>query len=885
MPGALMQVFLIGSFLWVVAVAAAWRIVRRLAPAAARRPGIWIWAMMLALATVLMFRPHEDIFGGEDPGAYLNAGITYGRLGRFFYIDDMLTLVQPELRPEFYFGHSGYGPTKDACLWVRHELLALIGPHFQPAYSLLGAIAMRLTGTPDAALYVVPFFALLGALALSVLAANLLPWRHCGIAAFWLFLLNPLTVWHGRAPRPEIIAAAMLFTGLALLSVPTPGGQGRFNLDVWLGAICLMLAPFFHVTAWYVAVPAAALLVVGVGAGRREWLSAVLVAILSLHALDYQARRITDYYGLGCMMRQVIGDPRIWPLCAVAIGGLLAAGWAIRQRQTYLFTAQRVRVGAWLIASAGVLLPLFCYFRRDVPGALPFLGKPLEHFLYMTDFQALTNMVSVPTACAGMAGWLVWCLWPPIRRLDRRDARALTVRLAVAAVVLPGIMFAGRINDFMMTRYLMVTVVPMLALSLAALAGAVGAMAVRLPPLAPAIHRRLPAVVVMILTILLAWMGLWGRIHLLTLTEYNGLANFLRPFAQLVQAAEGALIVEYSRLAAPFDHYFGLPVLGIDNERRPDYELIEAELERLIYDFPTVPAYFITPFHAPVSDRFAFTPVLQGKFEYQRLRQAGRSLPSEVRHNSMTLSMYRMRLADKAPSACRDWAEPYCVQFDAGNMGLRRFAATRSGNWAIRCAAWNELRALCPAVTPAENLLLLALEGNNPVSSVRKLGLSLGNGWRALHLPAHLVGAEADELDAVAGCTLWSGQRLTLDLLATAPLEMLTKRDMLPFDARWARTDAAILLPRPPTPTGRLLLLGRAPPDGSHLTLTAEGGVLWSGRLSPMEWKWVAAPFHRRLDEPEWVWVKIQAQPAWDSGAAGFPSDLGLLAGMIVVLP
>ena len=837
-----MYVFLIGGFLWVVAVAAIWRVVRHLAPAANCRPGIWMWAAMLALATVLMFRPHEDIFGGEDPGAYLNAGITYGRLGRFVHTDELLILVQPELRPEFYFGHSGYGPTKDACLWVCHEQSALIGPHFQPAYSLLAAIAMRLTGTPDAALYVVPLFALLGALALSVLAAHLLPWRHCGIAAFWLFLLNPLTVWHGRAPRPEIIAAAMLFTGLALLSAPAPAVRRRFDLDVWLGAVCLMLAPFFHVTAWYVVAPSVALLIVGIGAGRREWLPAVLVAVLSLYALDYQARRITDYYGLGHMMWQVVGDPRIWPLCIAAIGGLFAAGWTMRRQQTSSFTAQRVRIGAWLIASLGVLLPLFCYFRRDVPGALPFLGRPLEHFLYMTDFQALINMVSAPTACAGLAGWLVWCLWPPIGRLA--DARSLTARLAVAAAVLPGILFAGRINDFMMTRYLMVTVVPMLALSLAALAGAVGAMAARLLPIAPAILRRLPTVVVMVVTILLVWMGLLGRIHLLTLTEYKGLANFLRPFASLVQAAEGALIVEYSRLAAPFDHYFGLPVLGIDNERRSDYAQIEAELERLMYDFPTVPAYFITPFHAPTSDRFAFTPVLQGKLEYRRLRQAGRHL-SEVRHNTMTLSMYRMRLADKAPAACRDWAEPYCVQFDAGNMGLRRFAATRSGDWAISCAALNDLRALCPAVTPAEELLVLALDGNDSAHAKMELGPSLGNGWHALRLPAHLAGAEAYELDAVAGCSLWSGQRLIKDLLATAPPEMLTKRDMLPFDARWARADAAILLPRPPTPAGRLLLLGRAPPDGSHLTLTAESGMLWSGRLSPMEWQWVARQ-HRR---------------------------------------
>ncbi len=212
-----MQVVLCGVFLWLIAGLAAWRLARRLPPCGRGRAGAWVWASMVVLAAVLMFRPHEDIFGGEDPGAYLNSGAAYGRQGRFFFTDDLLSLVRPDLRPLFYFGHAGYGPTKDACLWVCNEDLALVGPHFQPAYPLLIAAAVRLAGTPDAALYVVPFFAMLAALALAVLAGRLLtprPW--CGLAAFWLFLLNPLTAWHGRAPRPEIIAACMLFGGLAI---------------------------------------------------------------------------------------------------------------------------------------------------------------------------------------------------------------------------------------------------------------------------------------------------------------------------------------------------------------------------------------------------------------------------------------------------------------------------------------------------------------------------------------------------------------------------------------------------------------------------------------------------------------------------------------------
>ncbi len=880
-----MQVVLCGVFLWLIAGLAAWRLARRLPPCGRGRAGAWVWASMVVLAAVLMFRPHEDIFGGEDPGAYLNSGAAYGRQGRFFFTDDLLSLVRPDLRPLFYFGHAGYGPTKDACLWVCNEDLALVGPHFQPAYPLLIAAAVRLAGTPDAALYVVPFFAMLAALALAVLAGRLLtprPW--CGLAAFWLFLLNPLTAWHGRAPRPEIIAACMLFGGLAILMTAAP--PRRRGADIWLGGACLMLAPFFHVTAWYAVLPALALTVMLIGAGRREWLPVLLAAALALNLLDYQARRITDYYGLGHMMWRMLGDPRGWLAAAAAAGGLLAAGRTAKWAMALAWAPRARRVAAWLAGAAGAGLPLYYYFRRDALGSLPFLGRPVEHFLYVTDFQALVNMISLPSACAALAGWMVWCVWPASGRLRGPAARNRWTRLALAAAAWPGIVLAGRINDFMMTRYLMVAAIPMLALCLAALAGAAGAAAGRLwrgcagrRPVAPAAALMAAA--------LLAGLGCRHRAHLLAVTEYRGLADFLRPFAGIVRAAEGALLVEYSRLAAPFDHYFNLPVLGIDNERRTSYARIEEELERLMRQFPDVPVYFITPFHAPVSDRFVFAPVLEGVWNYRRLRQAGRRLPVDVRRNDMTLAMFRMRLADKAPAGCRDWSEPCLIRFDAGNMGLRQFANLRSGRWRMRCAGLNDLRAVWPSAGPGEEMLLLDMGGGTAPAGPWQVW-PLEEEWRVWRIPSAAYSAfagAAPNLDAIAGCTAWRGPRRLRDLLANTPAEILVRREMPPMQARWARGRAAMLLPRPPAPAGRLLVLARAPPQAVHLNLEAEGASLWDGMLPPMEWQWVVAPFSRQISEPEWVWVEMQAQPTWDSGAAGFPPDLGVLVGAVAVLP
>ncbi len=881
-----MQVLLLGGLIWMTAILAAARLARRLLLPWRGRAAAPALLAMLALAGLLMFRPHEDIFGGEDPGAYINSGISYGRQGKFFYVDDLLALVAPDLRPLFYFGHAGYGPTKDACLWVCNEHQALIGPHFQPAYPLLIAAATRLLGTPHAALYIVPLFAILTALALGVLASRLLqPRRWAGLAVFWLFLLNPLTVWHGRAPRPEVIAAFMLFGGLAILTMEALAPR-RQSGGIWLGGVCLLLAPFFHVTAWYVVAPALALAVILLGAGRREFLPVLLIAALALCALDYQARRITDYYGLGHMLRLVLGNPWGWLAAAAVPAGLLVIGRAVRRRFAPGNRDRWRRAAAWLLGAAGVIIPVYYYFRRDGQGSLPFLGRPVEHFLYLTDFEALVNMLSLPAAGAALAGWLVWCLWPP-----GAPGRSSNARLALAALSLPGILLAGRLNDFMMTRYLMVVVVPMLALVLAALAAAGGACLCRgrrrrgWP--AGGWRRRRP-LAVMLLAGFFAALGIWGRGHLITLTEYKGLAHFLGQFAGIVRAADGALLVEYSRLAAPFDHYFNLPVLGIDNERRESYARIEDEWERLMRLFPDVPVFFCSPFHAPVSDRFVFTPVLDGAWEYRRLRQAGRRLPSKVRRNVMELSLYRMRLAAKAPPGCRDWRSPYMVQFDAGNMGLRRFANLRSGAWSIPGARWQDLRLSLQDRRPASDLLLLAL--GCPDLSAADLAIQpLGEDWRAIRLPAaalgKITGDRAGDFGLIAAGMVLDARGQAFDLVQNLPAPALVRRDLPPMQARWARARAAMLLPRPPTASGRLLLLLRAPPAGAHLELRGPARSLVACSLPPMEWRWVTAPYARQLSEPEWEWVELQVAPAWNPATPGFPDDLGVLVGIAAVLP
>ncbi|MBU4212039.1 MAG: hypothetical protein KKD33_05595, partial [Verrucomicrobia bacterium] len=100
------MMFVIGSFFWVLALAAVARLLY--ASRTVVRTHAWLWGLLALIATGLLFRPHEDIFGGEDPGSYLNSGVTYGRQGALFYVDPLLAQVPPETRSAFYYGPAGY---------------------------------------------------------------------------------------------------------------------------------------------------------------------------------------------------------------------------------------------------------------------------------------------------------------------------------------------------------------------------------------------------------------------------------------------------------------------------------------------------------------------------------------------------------------------------------------------------------------------------------------------------------------------------------------------------------------------------------------------------------------------------------------------------------
>lgn len=802
------MLIIIGAFFWILALAAVFRL---LIIGNEQTRFRWLeFGILFCLGVILLFRPHEDIFGGEDPGSYINSGITYNRQKQLFYNDELLSKVPPNIRPAFYYGHAGFGTTKDACLWICNTDLAVVGPHFQPAYPLMIGVAARI-GNASWALFVVPLFAIFTAFALRALALQTIPYRWAGLIVFILYILNPLTIWHGRCARPEIIAAFMFFGGCALTLQAWQTRPWKNMPDILLGAACIGVAPLFHITAWALVIPTVlAVVIIVLFKGRNDFLPYLAMIGLMLYVFYAQTKYITDYYKVKRFLDLILLRPEI-----IVTGFVLLTALALlikTLRRSKLHSEQKLPssvspllsliFGMYLIAFLATLI-----FFRQIYGDLPILGRPIRQYLYLTDFRVVANMLSVPVMLLILAGLIAWLTG----RSEKRDGRIIMVM-----VLFPAVMLTGNIHDFMMTRYLMVAFIPVSALLLTAL------IAFALPPrggLWPALF----------LSAILCGMALNKRSHLVTTTEHKGFCRFLRPYAEVIKTNKGILLCEYSRIAAPLEHFFGVPTLGLDNERQTDYEPAEKAWADIMKSEPERPAFFLTPYHTPASAYFGFEPIFTDSFQDRRLEQARQSLPTKIGKSELTLRLYRMKLKQPQQPIQDAVIPPAIIKPDTGNMGLRYFANIRNEPFSSQTADLQPVISNFPS------------------------------------LPAKL--------------------RQSAETLMLIPRQET-------IQARWARAHSEVLLPVSRQRSSLLMIYFKAPdPDGSgFVSLQLTWGKEKIGeprKIKSDKWQWQIwqMPPSSSDSAGDVEWLTLETNPAWNPGKPNFPKDLGILINQIVCLP
>lgn len=856
-------------------------------------PFFALWLALVLAAAMLYMRPHEDVFGGEDPGSYLNSALTYQREGGFFYTDKLLAETPSANRAIFLYGHPGFGLTKDACLWVKDLDLARMGPRFQPAYPLvMGALSRVL---PDRAiLYVTPLSAILVSLALFCLASACFPQtRIPAFAAAAFYLFNPLTLWHGRCPRPELLASFFIFAGAALLINAWNSKQWRGAQNIVLGALCIAVSPFFHIMAFSAALPAAAIIAVLILRGRRDFLICPAVAVIAAIFYILQTEYVTDFYRAGRFVLFPVRRPVAAGLILVAGMSLLAAGRAARNMRPGWIPAlpawpripgKWLRAGLAAVGAAAILLPAL------MPGAVA--GRALvEHALYFTDYRTAAVLVSMPIAIAGLAGWILWTLLPE----GRPGARAL-----VALAVLPNLLWAGKLFDFMTTRYLMIAFVPMLALSLA-----------MFPLLLCRAGRpfRGKTALAAILALAMIAAGLNRRTHLASVTEYKGLIDFLEPFARQIRNERGILLCEYSRLSAPFEHFFGIPTLGLDPQRKDNYEPAEEAWETMALNHPERPAFFITPYQAPASDRLRFQEIARRSWHYQKLQPARLGLPKKAETRSITLTLYRTfaGCAQNAPPAA---TPPWTYKLGEGNMGLRHFAPRPSRTPMITGLRLSPNKTTLlpapalPAGEPVRQIFIMCrsaekdpspIEVNSPPAfrDCRRSWRRLEDGFYALQMAGSALPLFSSlALESKSGMLLLDAIFLTDSGAAHAaplfPAGALVREPMPEMTPRWTRANSEVFLPSTGARDAFVLLFAQAPSragNGPDVSLcSTDDEVIAKWRPPAGTWRWLAAPaLYPALARGGWA--RIETSPSYDPRQKPYPADLGLMLSYTAVLP
>ena len=320
----------------------------------------------------------------------------------------------------------------------------------------------------------------------------------------------------------------------------------------------------------------------------------------------------------------------------------------------------------------------------------------------------------------------------------------------------------------------------------------------------------------------------------------------------------------------------------------------------------------MTPFQRPLSDRFRFKTVYSSVFQDQRLQQAYQYLPAQTLTASVHLALYQMTLKKTSEQAPLLRIEPYVVPFDAGNMGLRRFANLRIKSWPVdgielpaEESAVFKLPQLPDDTEAHEIFLFLMAEGKNPsapiVSDATEKAVAdgqfihLADNWWLFRIKASQFPA-CDKLAVKARSDMFLADMMVLTdsrvfhVLSQFPERKLTRRDMLPIKARWARASAQALLPVPRGGKGIILML-LYPPEASpdmltHFALGNDPVFSTNDREMPEgKWQWQAWTFNISAVKNNTIWLKLETKPAWNPETRGFPTDLGVLIGYIIVLP
>ncbi len=350
-------------------------------------PTVSTWSLILVLlvAAILYFRPHEYVLGGSDAGTYMNVGATIAQTGTFVVHDawvkelgaypDIAFREQPPGIKTRYLQFVGW--------YIDDHDSARVIPQFFPFHPTWIAVGIGLGGLRGGAL-VTPLWGCLSVAAVYFMARRLFNPR-IGLLAAALLAVTPTQIYFSRYPTTEPLTLLLVFSGLLAFQVLWDE-QGDTALWGWLGGTALGVALLTRIDLLVVW-----LLCWGALAVRRWWLNrwsmawtvfAGTLGVMSLHAMasalwlnwpyvwnTYRSVLLSFYRSLpGPEVMLASG------LLLVAMGAIGFWVWHYRA-VTWSTFAFYVR---WALVISVVMLSGYAYFVRPA----------IEPLRYMTSWPA-----------------------------------------------------------------------------------------------------------------------------------------------------------------------------------------------------------------------------------------------------------------------------------------------------------------------------------------------------------------------------------------------------------------------------------------------------------------------------------------------------------------
>lgn len=408
-----------------------------------------ILLFIILVAGILFFRPTEYIFGGWDPGVYINTAVHIERTG---------AIVIDDPHPEYYSAKewASYSRRHSAGYSEKYPGFRRMGtdgnrllPQFYHLFPVLLAISYLPSGM-GSIFYLTPILGLLALLAIYLAVSELMD-RKVALLSIFLIAINMAEIWQARSPVTEILSQLLLFSGLFLL---TRFLKKTEDYTGWLAGaifgililsrvsallIFLPLAIFFY-CRWFISyrkkdlnfilpllILTAYSLLSGIFFGGHyiksafnNFLGAGSIWLFLLPAVGAVGVRLTPKKNREILRRLFNRRGLRWTACAIIIA-LVCFGYFIRPHDPSL-SADRtnlVELG-WLLTIPGLILSIAGIYllilknRRDsvwvfilvtISFAMVFLCRQLIHPYYM--WAARRYMVVVVPGFLICAAWFI----------------------------------------------------------------------------------------------------------------------------------------------------------------------------------------------------------------------------------------------------------------------------------------------------------------------------------------------------------------------------------------------------------------------------------------------------------------------------------------------